>query len=160
MFTSVLQRLQSTLQFRAQPLGFLRVHVAHIASPQPFPVRLRQSARRVHQRRPRSHQSGSCPDHRQIRLVARSIRAWKETVHTTSRQADIESLSERIGECNERIEELAQESYPQVALLKQIKGVGTLIGLTFLLTLEDPHRFGKSRWLLCNGSYTSPLTHR
>jgi len=32
-----------------------------------------------------------------------------------------------------------------VTLLKQIKGVGTLIALTFLLTLEDPHRFGKSR---------------
>ena len=30
-------------------------------------------------------------------------------------------------------------------LLKQIKGVGTLIALTFLLTLEDPHRFRKSR---------------
>ena len=57
----------------------------------------------------------------------------------------IEELSERIGEYNERIEALAQESYPQVALLKQIKGVGTLIALTFLLTLEDPHRFGKSR---------------
>jgi len=61
----------------------------------------------------------------------------------------IESLSERIRECNERIEELAQESYPQVALLKQIKGVGTLIGLTFLLTLEDPHRFRKSRDVGC-----------
>jgi len=57
----------------------------------------------------------------------------------------IEELSERIGEYNERIEALAQESYPQVALLKQIKGVGTLIALTFLLTLEDPHRFRKSR---------------
>ena len=53
----------------------------------------------------------------------------------------IESLSERIVEYNERIENLAQQSYPQVALLKQIKGVGTLIALTFLLTLEDPHRF-------------------
>ncbi len=39
----------------------------------------------------------------------------------------------------------AEQSYPQVALLKQIKGVGTLIALTFLLTLEDPHRFRKSR---------------
>jgi len=57
----------------------------------------------------------------------------------------IESLSERIVEYNERIENLAQQSYPQVALLKQIKGVGTLIALTFLLTLEDPHRFRKSR---------------
>ncbi len=61
----------------------------------------------------------------------------------------IESLSERIRECNEGIEKLAQENYPQVALLKQIKGVGTLIGLTFLLTLEDPHRFRKSRDVGC-----------
>src|SRR6202047_4031596 len=57
----------------------------------------------------------------------------------------IEALSERIVEYNERIENLAQQSYPQVALLKQIKGVGTLIALTFLLTLEDPHRFPKGR---------------
>jgi transposase len=55
----------------------------------------------------------------------------------------IESLSERIVEYNEGIENLAQQSYPQVTLLKQVKGVGTLIALTFLLTLEDPHRFGK-----------------
>ena len=59
--------------------------------------------------------------------------------------AAIESVSERIAEYNERIDKLAQESYPQVALLKQVKGVGTLIALTFLLTLEDPHRFSKSR---------------
>src|ERR1035438_8351165 len=63
--------------------------------------------------------------------------------------AGIETLSERIAEYNERIETLAQQSYPQVALLKQIKGVGTLIGLTFLLTLEDPHRFRKSRDVGC-----------
>jgi transposase len=63
--------------------------------------------------------------------------------------AGIESLSERIRDCNGRIEKLAQESYPQVALLKQVKGVGTLIALTFLLTLEDPHRFRKSRDVGC-----------
>ncbi len=63
--------------------------------------------------------------------------------------AEIESLSGRIAEYNDRIEALAAQSYPQVALLKQIKGVGTLIALTFLLTLEDPHRFGKSRDVGC-----------
>src|SRR5215469_11553065 len=57
----------------------------------------------------------------------------------------IEAVSERICEYEDRIEALAKNSYPQVELLKQIKGVGTLIALTFLLTLEDPHRFGKSR---------------
>jgi len=63
--------------------------------------------------------------------------------------ACIESVSEQIRGYNERIEKLAQQSYPQVALLKQIKGVGTLIALTFLLTLEDPHRFRKSRDVGC-----------
>jgi len=63
--------------------------------------------------------------------------------------AGIESLSERIREYNEGIEQLAQESYPQVARLKQVKGVGTLIALTFLLTLEDAHRFRKSRDVGC-----------
>lgn len=61
----------------------------------------------------------------------------------------IQELNERICEYNDRIEALAQQSFPQVALLKQIKGVGTLIALTFLLTLEDPHRFGKSRDVGC-----------
>jgi len=63
--------------------------------------------------------------------------------------AGIEMLSEQIREYNERIERLAQQSYPQVALLKQVKGVGTLIALTFLLTLEDGHRFRKSRDVGC-----------
>src|SRR6059036_3030721 len=61
----------------------------------------------------------------------------------------IEMLSEQIHEYNEHIEKLAEESYPQVELLKQVKGVGTLIALTFLLTLEDAHRFKKSRDVGC-----------
>jgi transposase len=63
--------------------------------------------------------------------------------------AALEALSDRIREYNERIEGLAEESYPEVKLLKQVKGVGTLIALTFLLTLEDPHRFRKSRDVGC-----------
>ena len=61
----------------------------------------------------------------------------------------LESLSERIAEYNRQIEAIAQQSYPQTALLKQIKGVGTLIALTYMLTLEDPHRFRKSRDVGC-----------
>jgi transposase len=41
--------------------------------------------------------------------------------------AAIESLSERIHEYNQQIEKIAKESYPPVARLKQVKGVGTLI---------------------------------
>jgi len=61
----------------------------------------------------------------------------------------IESLSDQIRDYNQRIEALAEQSYPEVTLLKQVKGVGTLIALTFLLTLEDAHRFRKSRDVGC-----------
>lgn len=58
---------------------------------------------------------------------------------------EIESLGERILEYNQQIENIAKEHYPETALLKQVKGVGTLVALTYMLTLEDPHRFSKSR---------------
>jgi transposase len=58
---------------------------------------------------------------------------------------DIESLNERIQEYEVRVEKIAKESYPHVELLKQVKGVGTQIALTYVLTLDDPHRFPKSR---------------
>ena len=54
---------------------------------------------------------------------------------------EIESLNERIAEYDRRIEQIAKEVYPQVALLKQVKGVGTLIALTYVLTLDDPTDF-------------------
>jgi transposase len=59
--------------------------------------------------------------------------------------AEIESINERIAEYDRRIEELAKEVYPETALLRQVKGVGTLIALTYILTLDDPHRFRHSR---------------
>src|ERR1700731_442032 len=62
---------------------------------------------------------------------------------------EIESLNERIKEYQVRMEKIAKESYPQVELLKQVKGVGTQIALTYILTLEDPHRFPKSREVGC-----------
>src|SRR5580693_3729753 len=62
---------------------------------------------------------------------------------------EIESRNERIQEYDERMEKIAQEVYPEVFLLKQGKGVGTQIALTYVLTIEDPNRFGKSRELGC-----------
>src|SRR5580693_6713188 len=62
---------------------------------------------------------------------------------------EIESLNERIKEYDARMEKIARESYPQVALLKQVKGVGTQIALTYVLTLDDPDRFAKSREVGC-----------
>jgi transposase len=58
---------------------------------------------------------------------------------------EIESLNERIKEYDRRIEQIAKEVHPEVARLKQVKAVGTLIALTYVLTLDDPHRFRRSR---------------
>jgi transposase len=58
---------------------------------------------------------------------------------------EIESLSERIKEYDRRIEKIARDTYPETELLKQVKGVGDLIALTYVLTIDDPHRFRKSR---------------
>src|SRR5215469_8061391 len=44
-----------------------------------------------------------------------------------------------------RIEELASEKYGHTKLLRQVKGVGPLTSLAYVLTLEDPERFPKSR---------------
>jgi transposase len=62
---------------------------------------------------------------------------------------EVESLNERIQEYDERMEKIAKESYPHVELLKQVKGVGTQIALTYVLTLDEPHRFPKSREVGC-----------
>src|ERR1035437_6989146 len=50
---------------------------------------------------------------------------------------EIESLNERIKEYDERMEKIAKEVYPEVSLLKQGKGVGTQIALTYVLMLSS-----------------------
>ena len=60
--------------------------------------------------------------------------------------ATIGSLTERIRDYERRIERVCEQSYPQESgLLRQVAGVGALTSLTFVLSLEDPDRFEKSR---------------
>jgi transposase len=63
--------------------------------------------------------------------------------------AEVASLNQRIAEYDQRIEQIAKAVHPEVALLKQVKGVGTLIALTYVLTVADPHRFRRSRDVGC-----------
>jgi transposase len=63
--------------------------------------------------------------------------------------AEVESLNQHIAEYDRRIEQIATEVHPEVARLKQVKGVGTLIALTYVLTVGDPRRFRRSRDLGC-----------
>jgi transposase len=57
----------------------------------------------------------------------------------------IGSLTERIREYDRQLESVCQEHYLETNLLRQVEGVGPLTALTFVLTLEDPSRFAKSR---------------
>lgn len=57
-------------------------------------------------------------------------------------------LTEEIQRSNQRIEQIAKQ-YPEMELLCQVHGVGLLIALTFVLTIEDPVRFSKSRDVGC-----------
>ena len=63
--------------------------------------------------------------------------------------AEVETLNQRIAAYDRQIEQLAKERYPEVFRLKQVKGVGTLIALTFVLTVDDPNRFQRSRDVGC-----------
>jgi hypothetical protein len=60
-----------------------------------------------------------------------------------------EALTVEISNCDVKLEQIAREQYPEVALLKQVSGVGNLIALTFVLTVEDASRFQKSRDVGC-----------
>jgi transposase len=57
----------------------------------------------------------------------------------------IGSLTQRIREYERQLEAICKERYPETDLLRQVGGVGALTALTFVLTLEDPYRFEKSR---------------
>lgn len=56
----------------------------------------------------------------------------------------IADLSERLRSFDRDVEAWAQR-FPVTERLRQIKGVGALTALVFVLTLDDPHRFARSR---------------
>jgi transposase len=62
---------------------------------------------------------------------------------------EVASLTEKIKECDRTIEQIARDRYPETKVLRQVSGVGPLIALTYILTIEDPQRFPKSRDVGC-----------
>ena len=57
----------------------------------------------------------------------------------------LRGLSASIEAYDRQLETMAREKYPEVRALTQVPGVGTIVALTYVLTLEDPGRFRKSR---------------
>lgn len=62
----------------------------------------------------------------------------------------IASLTAAIGAMDKRIEKRLERRYPETERLRQVKGVGPLTALAFVLVLEDPKRFPRAREV---GSY-------
>lgn len=57
----------------------------------------------------------------------------------------IELLTAKIKEYDKLVNQLAAKKYPETGVLQQVKGVGALTSLAFVLTIENPSRFQKSR---------------
>jgi transposase len=57
----------------------------------------------------------------------------------------LEQMTTQIKSFDQQIDKISRERYPETELLRAIKGVGPLTSLAFILTLEDPTRFDKSR---------------
>lgn len=62
---------------------------------------------------------------------------------------EVESLTAQIKVCDVELEQIAREDYPETELLRQVSGVGLLIALTFVLTVDDASRFPRSRDVGC-----------
>ena len=55
------------------------------------------------------------------------------------------ALSDGIKEYDRKVEEMASQKYGPTKLLRQVKGVGPITALAYVLTLENPDRLAKSR---------------
>jgi transposase len=62
----------------------------------------------------------------------------------------IDDLSRRIRAYDRAVDTACAESYPETEILRQIRGVGPLTSLVYVLVIGDPKRFPKSRKV---GSY-------
>ena len=56
----------------------------------------------------------------------------------------VEEITRQIAAYDKQIQEI-EKRYPETKVLKQVHGVGILVALTYILTLEDASRFGRSR---------------
>jgi len=61
----------------------------------------------------------------------------------------IGKITQSIKNYDKKIKKLCKEKYPETEILQQVNGVGAITSLAFILTLEDPGRFKKSRYIGC-----------
>jgi len=69
--------------------------------------------------------------------------ALRDTLEPMFKQ--IEYLTEQIKAYDKKVKRLCEETYPETELLRQVDGVGVIVALAFILTLDNARRFAKSR---------------
>ena len=57
----------------------------------------------------------------------------------------IAHINDQIRELDKKIDQLCREQYPETQRLQQVPGVGPITALSYILSIEDPKRFSKSR---------------
>lgn len=57
----------------------------------------------------------------------------------------VAELTQQISVLDGEIEEVSRRRYPETARLRQITGVGPITSLAYVVTIEDPKRFARSR---------------
>ena len=57
----------------------------------------------------------------------------------------LEALGQQIREYDAQVERLCREDFPQTTVLRQVRGVGALVALSFVVAIGDPTRFEDSR---------------
>jgi transposase len=89
------------------------------------------------------------------RLPASSAPSFAKRVREAEAAALFPGLEELLRLCDEltasirrlerEVERLGQQRYPETELLRQVSGIGPITSLAYVLTVEDPSRFSKSR---------------
>jgi transposase len=83
--------------------------------------------------------SAECFAHRTRDLIPAVLEPALEPIYEI-----LTKLDEQIRQCDRTIERMAKR-YPESQAITQIKGVGTLTAMVYMLTIEDKGRFSKSR---------------
>ncbi len=57
----------------------------------------------------------------------------------------LKQIEEQIRDLDREVEHLCEERYPETGVLRQVKGVGPILALAYVATIEAPARFASSR---------------
>jgi transposase len=135
-------KLLFPIQHRSQEaqvhLGVIRTRQAVVRARTALVNRVRGSVKSLGGRIPKCS-SGSFPD-KALQHLPDPLRSTLEPTLETIRH-----LTKQVRFFDREIEALCEECYPETALLRQVKGVGPMIALTYCLVVDDPRRFPASR---------------